>query len=204
LKVLMHLAQPLLYAAAIKPLNRRKKYMTRKSNFALLALTSLTLITAARAGDPLCGTLAECQSLEAQVKARIAELSPAPALGPIVRKADGSVRRMTRSAAAEYCASLGGRLPTAKALALAMNPQGVTETSTEDSYEIRPIGQPSFQYSYANYKRPSGDEGNNYFWSSSLRPNYGDIAFVFVGISGAFVDDVRTYDDGAVRCVGGR
>lgn len=166
----------------------------------VLAVGTLSM-SIARAGDPVCGTLAECQSLKAQVEARIAELTPAPVLGPIVRNTDGSVRRMTQSEAVSYCATRGG-LPTAKQLALALNARGVSDTAREGFYRVAPKNETPFYYNYGAYERPTGDEGSEWFWSSSLRPNYDVSAFAFFGYGG-YIDDYYRGSNVAVRC-GGR
>ena len=168
----------------------------------ILAISALS-IGVAQASDDACkdhsARIAELEKKVADIEKRLDQV-PTVTLGSIVRNADGSVRRMNHSEAISYCATRGG-LPTAKQLALALNAKGVSATAREGFYKVAPKNEPAFYYNYGAYERPTGDEGSEWFWSSSLRPNYGDNAFVFYGYDGNIGFGNRSYNY-AVRCAG--
>ena len=157
------------------------------------------LVAASAHADPVCNTVAECEQLITAAQARIQELQPAPQLGPIVRNEDGSVRRMIHGEAVSYCSTRGG-LPTAKQLALALNPRGVGDTPREGFYSVSPENEASFYYNSDTYGPPSGDVRREWFWSSSVYYDFS--AYVFTGYSGD-IGYVSQYTyGGAVRCAG--
>ena len=148
----------------------------------------------------LCETLSECQQLEKQVKERIRELQGhlSVTIGDFLRISDGQVRnRINQYQAERACAEQGSRLPTARELAEEATRYGAeilelsqapTGKVPEGYYRINaknPNGTTdSFYYSRQNYKRPSGDLGNYWVWSSSLHPVFDDVAFDFYGADG--------------------
>ena len=97
----------------------------------------------------VCGTLAECRTLESQtqatvsqaqatlarIQARIRELegSASPGrLGDILRDTAGNVRHMSQFDAERTCRELGARLPTARELAVysqSLGARGIRETT---------------------------------------------------------------------------
>ncbi len=170
----------------------------------ILAISALSIGVArvAQASGDACkdqtARIAELEKKVAEIEKRLDQV-PTVTLGPIVRNTDGSVLRMTQNKAARYCATRGG-LPTAKQLALALNAKGVSDIAREGFYEVAPKNETPFYYNYGSYERPTGDEGSEWFWSSSLLPSYDDGAYVFHGSSGV-IGDAR-YDNNAVRCAG--
>lgn len=176
---------------------------------AVLAVSSLSigLARAAQASDDACkdhsARIAELERKVAEIENRLDQVppsSPGVTLGSIVRNADGSVRRMTQNEAVSYCATRGG-LPTAKQLALALNAKGVSDTARDGFYQVAPKNETPFYYKNYAYERPTGDEGREWFWSSSLHPYDADFAFVFYGGNGSFGSDGRN-NFNAVRCAG--
>ena len=121
-------------------------------------------------------------------------------LGPIVRNPDGSVKHMSHEQAVRYCATRGG-LPTAKQLAMALSPEGVSATERKGFYKVSIRNQPAFYYNSDSYKRPSGDEGSVWFWSSSVYSDNDNGAYVFGGGNGS-IENVYRGHKGAVRCLG--
>lgn len=81
---------------------------------------------------------------------------------------DGELEKMP--AAENICLGRGG-LPTIKELALAYNPQGVSEVPLEGYELIAPYGEPAFYYKQDTYKRPAGEEQGYWYWSKSKEPN---------------------------------
>lgn len=171
-----------------------------------------------QAGE-ICNTLPECQTIRAQVDKRIRELQGSiNTIGDFLRNPDGSVRtKINQIEASRECERLGTRLPTVRELAQEGTKLGaalleVSEYRSgkiplgyarDDFYKIETKEGDTFYYSYRNYKRPSGDLGNYWVWSSSLHPNDGDNAFVFNGYYGSVFSVSRyfSYYYYAVRCV---
>jgi hypothetical protein len=109
------------------------------------------------------------------------------------------------------------RLPTIRELAFeaqAHGAKGILEVSQVNPnevphgyYKISAINSRSrqqkdeFYFSHEGYKRPEGDGGNNWFWSSSVNPKVTDSAHYISGFSGEIISGVRSYANGLVRCV---
>ena len=131
-------------------------------------------------------------------QARVQELQPVPLLGSTVRNADGSVLWMTYSEAVTYCSTRGG-LPTAKQLAMALNPTGVSDRPRVGFKRISPKNEDRFYYNRDSYLRPSGEDRHDWFWSSSV---YYDLdAFIFDSHYGD-IKYVNRDTGNPVRCVG--
>lgn len=142
----------------------------------------------------------------------------AQAAGEILRDADGSIRYMNQHDAMKACPA-GTHLPTIRELAKesqARGAIGILEVNQGNSdgvptgyYKIsaiNPNGQKDeFYFNCEGYKRPNGDLGNNWFWSSSLHSNYSDFGYLLNGGSG-FVGygDSPDNNNPAVLCVHGR
>lgn len=136
-----------------------------------------------------------------------------PNLGEIAKNADGSIKTMSQADAFEYCKNQGGHLPTARELAEYSRSLGATgvieiadrKVNDHDSYMIgawNPDGAiDKFYFNKSGYQQPSGDLGNNWFWSSSgsFANLYGD--YVLNGNNGSI--DFAYRDNGwhAVRCI---
>ncbi len=181
--------------------------MKTKSALALFgALTVSALsIGLARADDSCADQAAEIAALKQRVAAidrRFDQVRPnmpgGVTLGPIVRNANGSVKRMTYKQAVSYCATRGG-LPTSRQLAMALNPSGISDREREGFPKVSPKNEPDFYYNYGSYERPAGDEGSEWFWSSSV--NSDGYSFVFNGFYG-FIDYAYRINYVAVRCAG--
>lgn len=189
-----------------------------------VSILVLSLITCgAFAADVDNCTLSECKQLRSRLDARIQKLQAgiAPTFGDIVRKdsssekycsdvSDSGICYMTQQKAIDYCASQSQHLPSARELAqlsASLGAKGILAEAMNDSYPITAknldgtIDQ--FNFSYTGYKRPAGDLGNNWFWSSSVRPNLSYGTFYFSGGVGRVGSFNRSYDI-AVRCVAGR
>lgn len=117
---------------------------------------------------------------------------------------------MNQADAMSYCANQGMHLPSARELAqlsASMGAAGISETAKDGFYQVSVKNADgkadSFYFSYAGYKRPAGDLGSNWFWSSSVGSGSSDVAYDLHGGYGALVYDLRNYE-GAVRCVVGR
>ncbi len=136
---------------------------------------------------------------------------PRPKFLDIVRDSDGSVKTMTQGDAIQYCSKRGAHLPSARELAQLweiLGAKGIVDSCRSDDkcYTIEILNvdgtSDSFYFSYAGYQRPSGELGNNSFWSSSVYSDSLDYAFFLngevgnVGGSGVYFN--------AVRCVSGR
>ena len=147
----------------------------------------------------------------------------APALGDNDDAAH-SVPHMTQVAAEHYCRVRRSRLPTARELALVsvshgacdiLSPseyashQGTVRCPKSNYYHTRvgvssqePAGD-DFYFSADGYRQPSGDEGNDFFCSSSVHPVVSSGAYGFLVVSGhdggVYARD--SYVVSAVRCV---
>jgi len=159
-----------------------------------------------------------------------------PQFGDIARHADGSVNYMNQEDAVKYCSEIkgeGAHLPSIRELAqlasqvctpetLGVEPCGAagikeinqypreSATYKDGYYVVTPLNEKSFYFSDAGYKRPSGDLGDNKFWSSTVFPDHyfpdhPDLGYVLSGVyGGVYYGNYRYYDDYAVRCVAGR
>lgn len=176
-----------------------------------LPILIVSLVTVSGYADSVCNSLAECQQLKARVDARIQELD-----GVIARYADGRVRHMNQFDAMSYCASRGMHLPSARELAqlaASRGAAGISETAKNGYYPVSAINADGkvddFYVSYAGYNSPSGDLGNNWFWSSSVFSFSPYEAYVFNGSHGPhsdggnFGNHSRYSVNFAVRCVVG-
>ena len=113
----------------------------------ILSLSVLSLAVGAQLlslraeAQVVCGTLAECRTMESQtqatlgrIQARIRELegSTGSGLGDILRDANGRVRHMNQYDAERTCREQGTRLPTARELAVysqSLGARGIRETA---------------------------------------------------------------------------
>ena len=113
----------------------------------ILSLSVLSLAVGAQLlslraeAQVVCGTLAECRTMESQtqatlgrIQARIRELegSTGSGLGDILRDAKGRVRHMNQYDAERTCREQGTRLPTARELAVysqSLGARGIRETA---------------------------------------------------------------------------
>ena len=119
---------------------------------------------------------------------------------------------VTLTEAKKICHDKGMRLPTARELALAsqsMGAKGISETKKDGYYLVKgsdSSGKPDpFYFNNKGYRRPAGELGNYWFWSSSGHPDYSGNAYILVGTYG-YIDGVyyRHYSSNAVRCVQSR
>lgn len=168
--------------------------------------------TSVQAETKHCHTIEDCQKLKAEVEADLAELvkDATPELTGILQ---GGVSQYE---AERICEDNGMRLPTARELALvaqSLGAEGISETKKEGYYLVRgsdSAGNPDlFYFSYKGYKRPAGDLGNKWVWSSSVDPDYSNLAFRLNGLNGEFDFYNRSADNyynifNAVRCVRSR
>ncbi|MGK5090254.1 hypothetical protein WDW86_22120 [Bdellovibrionota bacterium FG-2] len=114
----------------------------------------------------------------------------------------GDACTMWQLSAEKFCANQNLRLPTARELALILNPSGVSETDDNDgSYLVSLRGEESFYYNYRTYRRSARDDGKNEFWSSStnfVEFSHNCISFTGDGYVGLSVHCLTKL---AVRCV---
>jgi len=137
--------------------------------------------------------------------------------GVILHNADGNIRYMNQYEAMKAC-PVGTHLPTIRELAeesqsrgargilevIQVNPDIVPAGYYKIS-AINPNGQKDeFYFNYEGYKDPTGDLGNNWFWSSSVNPYYSHVAFDLFGGYGYVYDNLRYYSDHAVLCIPGQ
>jgi uncharacterized protein (TIGR02145 family) len=142
--------------------------------------------------------------------AQIILADPPPQFGDIARNADGSVRYMNQFDAVSYCASQGMHLPRIRELAqlaVSLGAAGISETP-KDGYNLMTAKNAdgkvdNFYFNYAGYKRPQGDLGNNWFWSSSDYSDDPYFSYVFDGSNGVVYVDYGVTSYHAVRCVTG-
>ena len=81
---------------------------------------------------------------------------------------------MNQYDAVSYCANQGMHLPSARELAqlsASLGAAGISETP-KGYYLVSAKNADgkvdNFYFNYSGYKRPQGDLGNNWFWSSSV------------------------------------
>lgn len=139
---------------------------------------------------------------------------------------------MNQYDAEKHCTAKGSRMPTAREfvqMSQSMGARGIRETAhknlnTDDpkvQAEIKAMEVDTFYaiytkndqdelvvdfyFSFSDYKRPEGDLGNFWFWSSSVHPYYPDstVAYLFGGQYGGIASNLRSID-AAVRCVAQR
>ncbi len=185
----------------------------------LLPVLIVNLVAVSGYAADVCNTLPECEQPKAQlttslvaVEARIQALQPSPQVGDIARDTYGRIRLMNQVEAFNYCARQGQHLPSVRELAqlaTSMGAAGISETAKDGYHQVSAKNADektdSFYFSYAGYKRPAGDLGKTFFWSSSVNLNYPDYGFVLYGDSGRFYNDSRNYFDlRAVRCARGQ
>jgi hypothetical protein len=159
-----------------------------------------------------------------------AQVGSSPGLGDILRHTSGNVRHMKQYDAERTCRELGTRLPTARELAVysqSLGARKIRETThpdvaTTDStvraeiaqmdrdgyypiYVANPSGQRAvdFYFNDSGYRRPAGDLGYYWFWSSSVHPDFSNNAYLLSGFGGGFQYYNRSDYDGVaeVRCV---
>ena len=178
-------------------------------NTITLGLMMLGLFATSLQAKEVCDTIEECQKLKTKVEARLAEL-----LKDVTPELTGILKTgVSQYEAERICADEGMRLPTARELALvaqSLGAQGISETKKDGYYLVKgsdSAGNPDhFYFSYEGYKRPAGDLGSRWFWSSSVHADYSDYAYLLDGYNGDFYYDYRSYDylNVAVHCVRSR
>ena len=207
----------------------KAKVVLGYSMLSLLAGVALTVSSAS--AQVLCSDLTECRNLRDRVNARIVELEGAlptriahgasaqettftrdtsvAALGEawrdpsgmiwgdIVKNDDDSIRYMDQYQAPTYCESIGARLPSRADFARLRGYMGATTAASESSGSgYTPQVLPNL------YRTADGLSVGNYFWSSSVHPDFSYEAYYFVGRSGVIYNYYRSfYSNVAVRCV---
>jgi hypothetical protein len=143
--------------------------------------------------------------------AQAIQADPAPQFGDIVRNTDGSVRYMSLDGAIRYCANQGMHLPSARELAqlsASMGAAGISETAKDGYYLVSTHNADgktdNFYFNSTGYKRPAGDLGNHWFWSSSIASGGSDVAYNLFAWSGDVYTVNRYLYNYAFRCVAGR
>jgi len=165
--------------------------------------------TSVQAETKHCHTIEDCQQQIAERKADLAKL-----LKDVTPELTGILKTgVSQHEAENICLDKGMRLPTARELALvaqSLGAQGISETKKDGYYLVKgsdSVGNPDrFYFSYKGYKRPAGDLGNKWFWSSSVHPDVSNSAYTLYGVNGVIDFDERSYDvsSNAVRCVRSR
>jgi len=155
-----------------------------------------------------CHTIEDCQQQIAERKAAQAKL-----LKEVTPELTGILTGVSQYEAERICRNEGMRLPTARELALvaqSLGAEGISETKKNGYYLVKgsdSIGNPDhFYFSNKGYKRPAGELGNKWFWSSSVHPVYSNSAYRLNGNHGYIYDYNRSnYNyNYAVRCVRSR
>ena len=200
----------MFYILRRKNLFRKGRYPMKKT--ITLGLMMLGLFATSVQAKEVCDTIEECQKLKTKVEARLAEL-----LKDVTPELTGILKTgVDQYEAEKICLDKGMRLPTARELALdaiarkALPSSAISETKKDGYYLVKgsdSVGNPDhFYFSYKDYKRPAGDLGNKWFWSSSVHPYYSDIAYRLYGNYGGIYNVNRSYDNyyNAVRCVQSR
>jgi hypothetical protein len=179
---------------------------------AVLSLLVVGINGAKAEEKPECKTIESCRKLKDKVEARTAELlrGVTHEFTDIAKDKDGIALHMKHYDADKHCQALKMRLPTARELALysqSLGAQGISETE-KDGYNLvigsDSAGNPDhFYFNRTGYKRPAGDLGDYWFWSSSVHPDYSNFADGLNGYNGGVDYYDRSYDDdySAVRCV---
>jgi len=169
-----------------------------------------------RAGVTDCG-LKECLKLRDKLNGRIKQLiiNQAPKLSPVVQSADGSARFMNQQDAMAYCESQGGRLPTARELALFAQSTGavglieMADHRPNDHSSIiikarNPDGDDPFYYEDHLYQQSDGDiqYGAISLWSSSFNGTDTGDAYTLDDYRGSIgSENVGVSEYHSVRCI---
>ena len=135
-------------------------------------------------------------------------------VGDTEKITDGRDLYMSQADAIKYCASNGQHLPSARELAqlaTSMGATGISETAKDGYHQVNAKNADgkvdSFYFSYAGYKRPSGNLGNHWFWSSSVDLSDPKVELVFSGDNGDVGVDPRDdyyYGVNPFRCARGQ
>ena len=135
----------------------------------------------------------------------------------ILRGDQGRLLRMNQTDAIQACSKHGMHLPTIRELAKisqALGSKGILELSQVESGKVpdgyfkisavNPDGtKDEFYFNNDGYKRPEGDLGSNWFWSSSVYSYYSYYGCYLSGNSG-YVGYYYRDDSDAARCVVGQ
>ena len=189
----------------------------KKTIMLSLAVLSLVSLTAkaqevAKEEKAVCDTVNSCKEHIKKAEMQLAKLTKnlAPNLSDIAKDEEGNVLHLNQLDAEKYCKEQGMRLPTIRELALyaqSLEAAGISETKKEELYLVKGSdaagNSDHFYFSHKGYKRPKGDLGKYWFWSSSVHPDYTFSAYVLNGNNGDVGLDVSSYinDFNAVRCV---
>ncbi len=159
---------------------------------------------------PYCNSLDECRILKedlieklAIVNSKIIEFSThtTSKLGPIPRY-HGEIDYMYYAGSLRYCETRGG-IPSIKEIAMALNPNGVSDTKPPlpGFKEIKPRYEPSFWYNYRTYHVPSPDLNNSNvgIWSSTSSSDGGYGAY-FIFENGKIIFNYTNAGIYSVRC----
>lgn len=175
-------------------------------NTITLGLMMLGLFaTSVQAETKHCYTVEDCRTLITEAKSDLAVLlkDVTPELTGILRT--GVSQRLAEA----ICEGVGMRLPTARELALvaqSLGAEGISETRKDGYRLIRgtdSAGNPDdFYYSNKGYKRPAGEPGYYWFWSSSVHPDGSVFAYGLDNFNGVFggVNRSDDFGSGVVRC----
>lgn len=133
----------------------------------------------------------------------------------IARDMNGKVMYMNQSEAIKYCANQGAHLPSARELAqlsMSLGAKGIVDSCGYDKrtcYKVDSIenadgSKDEFYFDYSGFEIPTGDLGDKWLWSSSVKSFNPDFAFVFHRHFGSIVYENGNYNNFAVLCVAGR
>jgi hypothetical protein len=154
--------------------------------------------------------------LSALFLSNVVQAGQTPQFGDIVKNSDGSIRYMSQYLATEYCSSQGMRLPSAREfaqLSQSLGAKGIKEfnefpnESAAKKAGYYPVlatrwnEHDGFYFSNQGYNRPTGELGNNRFFSYSHNPYMSSPnSYIFFGDSGYVWEDSPTVFS-AVMCV---
>jgi hypothetical protein len=141
-----------------------------------------------------------------------AQADQEPEFSDFARNSDGKIEWMSQCRAQKYCTDQNAHLPSARELALlamSYGAKGLADRKVDNSYyKIWAINidgtQDEFYFSSEGYRRPKGELGNYYIWSSSFDLNryYESCpksAFILYGDTG-YIGALALASYGPVRC----
>lgn len=150
-------------------------------------------------------------------------------LSPMAKIADGSIQAVDHFMAIQYCDNHKMRLPTAREWAIhsqSLGAKGIRETRYADvprsdqrviTERDRMIGEGyyptyrlnstkqivvDFYFNEAGYRRPTGPQGDYFFWASSVVPSLPNYAYGFNGPNGRiYISDRSTRYSNSAHCL---
>jgi len=185
----------------------------------MLTATGLTATAEVNALKVPCQTVKECKALIkrletrlAQAKKQLDDITPPPAIGPIVPDGHGNLMWTNYDYAVQLCALKGSRLPTAREYAKfaeGLGAQGISQKESLgyefiDAFALDGKNRVSFYYNNQGYVTSQPNIGGLVYWTSSLEYRLDKsrkYAYLFSGDDGKFLKLHRRSRYLAVRCM---